>query len=330
MKNRITIFYTCLLALCGIGLVACGDSEEYDFPGDPYNRVYLKAENSYKIIQTPAFCVSNWAFEVPLKCTQRASGNIAGTIEVDNSMIAAYNEEHGTNYEEMPASALVIENATLNIEANSMVSTEMFRVTLSEDEDILRGLKSQNGYLIPLCITKTEGKNAQRSADVNSAYIIVTVTNDNVNHDADEKDIKGTLVSDQSAWSVTTNGEVYDWEGPIESLLDGDIETKCYIGIYEGDLLLDINMGKSYTFDAITLVTEDYWGDEVEGCLSDGMKIYTSNDGVSWESVGSIITEYDKRVCVFYAPLTAQYIRLVKPEDWSTSIEASIFNIYAK
>ncbi|HBG42125.1 MAG TPA: carbohydrate-binding protein, partial [Porphyromonadaceae bacterium] len=49
MKNIKNIFYAGLLVLGIISFAACSDEETYDFPGDPYNRVYIPDNSgSYK------------------------------------------------------------------------------------------------------------------------------------------------------------------------------------------------------------------------------------------------------------------------------------------
>jgi hypothetical protein len=68
MKNIKNIFYAGLLVLGIISFAACSDEETYDFPGDPYNRVYIPDNSgSYKIIQTPISSISNLEFETILK-----------------------------------------------------------------------------------------------------------------------------------------------------------------------------------------------------------------------------------------------------------------------
>lgn len=331
MKHLKNIFYISLLALCMMSLAGCNDEEVYDFPGDPYNRVYMSDKsNSYKIVQTPISTVSNLKFETTLKCTQKASANIKATVEVDNSLIAAYNEENGTDYEAMPAAALVIENAIMNIPAGTMAATDTLRITITEDESVLTSLRSQNGYLIPLRLTTTEGGESQPSSNFFSTYLTVTITEDNVNHDATESDITGTLVTDQIGWSATTNGTVS--YASIDAIFDGDMSTYWYLRSTTEDLRLDINMGKPYTFDAITLYYgfSYSWGSYEYGCLYSGMSIYTSNDGTTWQSAGEITVSTSK-FCVFYAPITAQYIRLVRPRTSSSvTLYGGIFNVYAK
>jgi hypothetical protein len=327
MKN---IFYIGMLALSIASLTACSEEEEtYDFPGDPYNRVYLvDKSNAYKIVQTPISTVSTLNFETPLKCTQKATENIKATVEIDNSMIAAYNEEHETDYEAIPASALVIENATMNIPAGDMATMDTLRIKLSENYDVTKDLKSEKGYLIPLRLTTTEGGASQPSSNIFSTHLIVTVTEDNVNHTAVESDITGTLVADQTGWSATTNGTVMAYYQPLTTLFDDDPSSYCGISNSTESLNLDIDMGKPYTFDAIAL-WYSYYSYYEYGSLSSGMTICTSNDGTSWQSAGEITGTL--KFCVFYAPVTARYIRLVKPRTSSTvSLMGGIFNVYAK
>lgn len=332
MNTIKNILYAGMLALCTLSLAACSDDEVYDFPGDPHNRVYMPPKsNSYKIVQTPISTVSNLKFETYLKCTQRASANIKATVEVDNSMIAAYNEKHNTTYEEMPTSALAIKNAVMNIPTGDMSTSDTLTITLSEDENVIKNLKSQNGYLIPLRISMTHGGNSQPSSNVFSNYLIVTVKEDNVNHEAIDDDITGTLVTDQTGWSATTNGTVSSYYQSIEAMFDGDMSNYCSISSSE-DLKLDVNMGKPYTFDAITLYYgfSSNWGNYEYPSLTSGMTIYTSSNGTSWQSAGEI-TGSNSKNCIFYAPITAQYIRIIKPKgSYSTSLSAGIFNVYAK
>lgn len=315
-----------MLALLAAGFSACNDDETYDFPGDEFNRVYMQDRStSFKVVQTPISTICNLDFEIAVKCTQRASDNIRATVSVDNSLIDEYNDKNGTEYEALPDGVLVIENATMTIPTGAMASADTLHITTTTDATVLASLKSEKGYLIPLNITSTEGGSAQPSTNVHTSYLTLTITEDNVNHDATESDIKGTLVSDRSGWSATTNGTVYQWYDPIESLFDGDASSYAYISAND-ELNLDINMGKAYTFDAVTLYYYSYWGG-TRGCLSSGTEIFTSNDGTNWKSAGTV--ESTSSICVFYAPLTTQYVRITLPNTgWGAYTMAGEFNVY--
>lgn len=329
MKNLHNIVYSGLMIVILFGLFACNSEDNYDFPGDSYNRVYLPDRpNSYKIIQTPAGTVSNLKYEAVLKCTQRAEDDIKTFVEIDNSLVAEYNKRHGTGYAAIPESAVLIENAIVSIPKGGMASSDTLRVVLSKDESVVANLDNSKEYLIALRVTKTEGGNSLPSTNMRSTFLIVSIIEDNINHEATESDITGTLVAEQTGWSATTNGVVQNYYSPIEALFDGDMTSYCYI-TNQDEIKLDINMGKEYTFDAITLYYSYGWGSGY-GSLMRGMTIHTSQNGVDWTSIGEISVSSSK-ICVFYAPITTQYLRIVKPtEAYGTSLMAGVFNIYAK
>lgn len=337
MKNRKNLFYIGMFTFCAFGFAACSDEETYDVYGDPYNRVYtLDNSQAYKIVQTPISTISNVDYKWPVKCSKKANGDIKVKVVVDNSLIAAYNDEHGTEYEAMPAEALLLENMEMTIPSGNMVVGDTAHVQLTDNANILTSLKSEKGYIIPLRLESVQGGNSQLSTNVlEPTFITVTVTEDNMNHDVTQYTGTGTLVADQTGWSATTNGSVYSWYDPIESVFDGDYRTYCYITNRSGELTLDIDMGKSYTFDGIKMTTSGYdyttYEEAETGAFSAGMTVSTSANGTDWKTQGEI--ENAAEACVFYAPLTARYIRISVPNSggwYGASLQCGIFNVYAK
>lgn len=331
MKNRKNLFYIGMFAICVLGFAACGDDETYDVYGDPYNRVYiLDNSKEYKIVQTPVSTVSNVDFTWEARCSKKASRDIRVTVAVDNSLIDAYNEEHDTEFEALPVEAVVLENAEMTIPAGEMVVADAVHLKLTDDANVLSTLKSAKGYIIPLRLVSAEGGNSQLSTNMLSpSFLTITVTEDNMNHEAIQYTGTGTLVADQTGWTATTNGTVQSWYDPIESIFDGNGETYCYISNRSGDLWLDVDMGKPYSFDGIRMMSSSYYGDS--GSFSAGMTVSTSDNGTDWKAQGEI--ESDAEDCVFYAPLTARYIRITVPNAggwYGASLECGVFNVYAK
>ena len=331
MKNRKNLFYIGMFAICVLGFAACGDDETYDVYGDPYNRVYiLDNSKEYKIVQTPVSTVSNVDFTWEARCSKKASGDIRVTVAVDNPLIDAYNEEHDTEFEAVPVEAVVLENAEMTIPAGEMVVADAVHLKLTDDANVLSTLKSAKGYIIPLRLVSAEGGNSQLSTNMLApSFLTITVTEDNMNHEAIQYTGTGTLVADQTGWTATTNGTVQSWYDPIESIFDGNGETYCYISNRSGDLWLDVDMGKPYSFDGIRMMSSSYYGDS--GSFSAGMTVSTSDNGTDWKAQGEI--ESDAEDCVFYAPLTARYIRITVPNAggwYGASLECGVFNVYAK
>lgn len=323
MKSRKNLFYIGMFALCAIGFAACDDEETYDVYGDSFNRVYIYDNSkAYKIVQTPISTVSNVDFKWPAKCSQKASGTIKATVVVDNSLIAAYNEEHGTVFEAMPGEAIVLENAEMTIPAGKMVVADTVRVKLTDDANVLSTLKSEKGYIIPLRLVSAEGPNTQLSTNmVAPSFLTVTVTEDNVNHEATEADITGTLVADQTGWSVN----VLSGSGPnLDRWFDGNPQSTASISDWSNyKAAFTVDMGKSYTFGAIVAYRGTSWGEY--NSISAGTKISTSDDGTNFKSAGEVTGS--SKFIVFYAPLTARYIRV---ETTSYSVNCGVFNVYAK
>lgn len=337
MKNRKNLFYIGAFTICSLSLAACDKEDVYDVYGDPYNRVYtLDNSQAFKIVQTPISTISNVDFKWPAKCSKKASENIKVKVIVDNSLIADYNEEHGTEYEAMPTEALVLNNMEMTIPAGSMAVGDTAHVQLTDNADVLGALKGDKGYIIPLRLESAEGGDSQLSTNMlKPTFITVTVTEDNMNHDVTTYNGTGTLVANQSEWTATTNGSVQTWYDPIESIFDGDYETCCYITNRSGELYLDVDMGKDYTFDGIKMAYSgyDYYtGTQKEiGSFAVGMTVSISDNGIDWKSQGEI--EKQAESCVFYAPITARYIRITVPNGggyYGAKLQCCVFNVYAK
>lgn len=304
--------------------------------GDPNNLVYVpESTSSYKLIQTPVSTIGNLNYQFVARCNKFAAADILVGLEVDNSLIDAYNADNGTQYVALPDEALVWDNKQLTIPAGKMRSADTCFVKLTEDVNILKSLNASEGYLVPVKMASVNGAGAAPANSVKSvSYLIMTVTNDAVNHDATIDDAKGTPVTDRSGWSLS--GNVDCSEG--NKLFDGDPQN--YVTFNSGsDMELIIDMGKVYEFDAIEAKYAYGWGSWSYdyGSLSNGTNVYLSNDGKSWQSVASI--EYDGwdglQHIVFWGYMSARYIKLQIPAtsswgDPESTFECGHFTVYAK
>lgn len=332
MKTYKSLFIIGTLALTA-GFTSCSDDEEYDFPGTTTNFVYQKdGSSSFKIIQTPISTISTVDVQIPVQCTKKAAGDIKVTFGIDNSLIEAYNTEHETNYVALPDGVIVIENETVTIPSGEMKGEATVNIKTTDDETALNQLSDENDYLVPIIRKSVEGANATPSQQVNPVtYIALTVVHDNVHHGAAESDIKGVKVTDQRGWSASVN-EGTTVSGNLSNLFDGNSNTTATLqnrttnGI---DLVID--MGKDYTFDAITLYYGySYWGrDYIYGQLTSDLEITTSSDGQKWNKVGLMENGDSNIFMAFYAPITARYVKIHKPYSYYARLNAGVFNVYA-
>ncbi len=326
-----------VLALSSVSLASCSDDDEvYDFPGDPYNRVYAPdCSGTFKMVQTPAGAFGSLDCSIPAMCNRTAAGDITVNIAPDFTLVDAYNEENGTSYLPMPQNAFTIENGSLVIPAGEMTSVEQTKIALVEDQDILSGLNDSKGYILPLRITSLNGGGATLANSVKSiSYLTMTVTEDAVNHDGTLADSKGTPVADRSAWKVTspTGADCSNYA----AFFDGDAGNYTSISS-DDDMELIIDMGKTYSFDAIE-ANYNYYGYYEYGSLPQNAVISLSTDGSTWRSVATVEAPSQwslPKYILFWGMMEARYIKLAIPatESWygkSASFECGNFNVYAK
>lgn len=326
--NHLLIFGA--MAACVAGFTSCNDDDEYDFPGTTDNFVFhLDKSASFKVVKTPLFVVSTIDVEIPVQCTRKADGEITTTFDIDNSLIDEYNEANGTNYIAAPEGLIVLDNKSIVIPKGAMKSTDAVKVRMTDDENIRSLVTDENPYLVPIRRTSVEGNKAYSSVDVNPVvYLTLNVTEDNVFHGATASDAKGTLVADQSGWSGTYNGNPSD---DFQKMFDGNALNYATFS-NSGEISLVVDMGKEYTFDAITMyyTQQGYWSTNTYGCFAANRELSTSSDGTNWRSTGTFETGDSNLIKVFYAPITARYIRIVAPASyWRQSIVCGIFNVYA-
>ncbi|MBR1405847.1 MAG: DUF1735 domain-containing protein [Bacteroidales bacterium] len=91
-------------------------------------------------------------------------------FEVDNSLIEAYNAEHGTSYVAVPDGMVSLSNATMAKDAKSTSTT----VSIPQERN--RELTDENGYLIPVVCT---GAYPATLKDAPVTYLVINVTNVN-------------------------------------------------------------------------------------------------------------------------------------------------------
>lgn len=331
MKNIKNIFYASMLALCVMNFTACSDEETYDFTGDPYNHVYLQSNGgTFTFVHTPVSSISTLDFKLPLYCNHRVTSPFTAKVEVDNSLVATYNEENNTEYAEVPVSALVLANSVIRFEQGGFVGADTLNVMTNE---AMSELRNEKGYVIPLRITSVEGKECKLVESRSITYVIVNVKEDtdNIYDDPADDNVTGTLVGDRSTWTaIVADGTSYSGQSG-DMFSDGSAYWYGRAVSTGQELPVIINLGRPYTFDGIT-ASYLYYGYYTYGSWTNRSKIEVGSDGTNWQEVG--ILSNTNIVQGFYAPVTAQYIRITVPAPSSTYSRATFqcgdFNIYAK
>lgn len=324
MKKNIYI-KTLLAIACAGGFASCSDEETYDFPGTTNNAVYtLFRSSGFSLLHTPAGAVENLDAEIPARCTQKAANEIKVTLEVDNSLVDAYNEANGTFYLPMPENAIVFENQTMTIPAGKMSAEEPARISLVDDADIIATLDAKQGYILPVRMASVSGASPAKSIE-SISYITLAVSREIVNVSGKIDDVNGTPVQDQSGWALTGNIDCNNGY----MLFDGNPTKYTMFSNGQNAMELIVDMGKVYEFDAIeakyAFASNPQYG---YGSLGIGTAISISEDGNIWEDATTIQMGQSTQYIIFYGYVSARYIKLSFPAR--RSMRCGYFNVYAK
>ncbi|WP_071144914.1 BT_3987 domain-containing protein [Bacteroides ihuae] len=310
-----------------MNFASCENNEKYDFEGDSMNRIFLRnTENSFKVVHTAIGSISKVNYKAPVFSAQKANAAVKATVAVDNSYIDKYNAVNGTNYSAIPVDAIDLGNELLTIPENGMISSDSLNVKL---KDSYLDKLTETAYVIPLRISEVVGGNAAASTNMNVAYIVVTTETNNINDSATEGDIRGSLVSERSAWSAISTPA----NSTTARLFDGVNTTNFSLSSYttsNADLSLVIDMAQTYQVAGLYL---NYRGNAASSYMS-GVSVYVSKDNVTWKEVGKLTAT--KVYTVFYGSYEGRYIKLVKKAQpyyssyYYTTMYLSEFNIYAE
>ncbi len=151
MKKRINILSILLVAACSLFLTAC-DSEGDTFD---YNKNVILVTGTdtdpmvkFVVEDTPA------SYTVTASATEKVTEDVAVTFAQDNSLVAAYNAEHKTNYYAVPDGAVEIDGTEGIIKAGRASSTGITVKIISTEN-----FKDGRAYVIPVTINSVKGGN---------------------------------------------------------------------------------------------------------------------------------------------------------------------------
>ena len=320
---------------------SCSD-ENYDFPGDSVNRVFLRntiVPLNYQLFHTPVTSMCNLDFSTSVNTTLPATGEIKAIVGVDNSFVETYNKQKGTEYLPLPENALKIVNATMTIQKGEM-SSDVMHVTLNEN--IVSELRAEKGYLLPLKLHAVNGSNAVVSTNVNYTCVIISTTfdKDMLKDNATDSDVQGTLVDNRDGWTARVIEEnlITSETGEYSNLFDGDLTSTWQINT-SGVFNLVVDMQKEQDVTAIRAAYGRLsWGSLYEyAVITKNFVIESSVDGEEWFNIGTVSsTSLANKCVVFNGPITARFIKITVPgrSNWSGNVTASIqigeFSVFVK
>lgn len=275
------------------------------------------------IINTPVgvFGGVDSKFTVSLKASVYTDVQLSA--EIDNSLIAAYNEENGTSYEALPsdfASALKVNAATIKPgELSGDVAVTM---------DSEKAKQLSGSYIVPMHIAMTYSDGTKKVFD-EPVYTTIGV--------------KETLINDNATSIPGTKGDVKTYSVVSAENLDPEE----FSGLFSDDWnaswpFLEKKETAAFTVDLgaeknlVAFNIDNYVGKEYT--------LYFSNDGNTWKEIGSTAGHtavYDRstweQAYVMYGAVKCRYIKAEMKLDtnswaWSYGSYAAIsaLNFYFK
>lgn len=235
------------------------------------------------------------------------SGNSQVTIEAAPSLLAAYNQQTGKNYIQMPDASYQLQKAEVTIPERALNSSDSIVISLPN----LQLFQTGNDYLLPIQIKTAKNQSADITADNTKKVVYIQVSVFENNIDASNSGLTGTAVS-RTGWSVTASGSYSG--NAVTRLLDGNNATA-----WDSDgrmpAWVQLDMGATKTIKGFPIVPSyEYRTDDFIN-----MEVYSSNNGTTWKLEGKYIgtttsassnaANPDIKTVRFITPVTARYFK---------------------
>lgn len=272
------------------------------------------------IVKTPVGTFGSVSAQYGTTIKTAVATDWTSTFEVDNSLVASYNEAHNTEYAALPADALAALEITSNVIAKGQTSSTA-NIKVSLPDNIAQAL--DKSYIIPLRLKTTyDGKTYQEEDDV--VYILIDISTSLINDDATA--VKGTAVDGMTCIeAVNLNKDAFSTSG--WSFLQKAANASFVV-----------DLGATKNVSSILF-----------GCsLATNAKFELSADNSSWIEVGNTSEHsgpqvgsgwYTNTAYVLYGAVPARYVRVTMSLDtsyWGWNYIAwgyctvDAFNVYAE
>lgn len=260
-------------------------------------------------IHNPLSVDGNTSIEVSAYASREVPADITASIYPDAKYVATYNEQNGTDFLELPASAYQVTNDPKHTIAAGTLKSDPLKIEITHPEM----LTNPGGYLLPLTITGIESKDKGARVSSTHATMYLKITYEFNNIKQVQTPDAGTLMS-RTGWSVTVSNTTSGALGP--AMIDGSNTTSWRSSNSSTAAKWAIvNMGSAKTVKGFQIVPNYVSTSE----NATRMTISTSNDNVTYTTqgiwngtgpaTGSSAASPDIKGVNFIAPVTARYFR---------------------
>ncbi len=308
-------------------MASCGDDEL----NSAELKVYVRFDDAstmatYSISHTPvATVLEGNAAKFPAKSSRELAADATVNFKVDESLIEAYNEANGTNYQPMPSAAYSLAHGgKLTIKQGQMASLDSMEVVFAAD---LSSYKDLKGYLVPVTISsiETSDKGLEMATLYHTIYIVLKVGVINVKP-ATVSTLAGTVVGGSGkSWvcnSTINNGGAFT-SRPL--VIDGNYANGSYYitgmnvntyFVFDFGSPMAIKGVKMYTYNYSASLNMTPTGFEVSSAdVLNGVSTSWNDMGPCTNAIkGSYVTPVPNGevpfFIEFYSPVTTRYLKI--------------------
>lgn len=250
--------------------------------------------------------ISTISEKIPWKLDTNNKWDIECSFVVDNEYISQYNNANGTNFQQLPESTYSFANSiTL---PNGTTETNL-------NIEVKGGQLKPGDYMLPIKI------NSVSRFEISSTKALYPLA----------IRIMGTQL-DRTGWTAEANteelvGEVQNNSGPVECLLDGNLQTFWHSqwqnGSHELPHEVIIDTQKEYTFTQFAMVQR-----EGSNYVKAG-EFLVSSDKEHWTTVGNFSLKQESGSQVFgIIPTKGRYVKILITESYHGN-DSALAEVYA-
>jgi len=333
LKN---LYITVIIATIGL-LSSCSRNETYDFQGDNINRVFIDNQistngsgyevSNASVMHTPVGDTSTVNLKLPVRCSHTAVSEIKVQLEMDTSLVATYNKDHGTKYSAIKSGIVKLVSSVLTIPRGSQISSDSVTVSIPKNK---LSLLTDSVYLLRLKIANVSGANdIAVSSNLKTYYIAISTSTTNIINGATLSNMSGSIATPRTGWTISSDAA--SMSGTSSQVFDGSTSTAWYNSSSSiSSVTFTVDLTKVYTgISGFRL----YFRYANYGYFAKTVLVSTSSDNSTWNSQGTAnltSTSSYNYIC-FYNAQNARYIKLTMRGWYSSSYKGlAEFDIYTK
>lgn len=254
-------------------------------------------ETAYTNLTVSDFLNTQWAADDP----------ISVSVQLDNSLIAGYNEENGTEFLTLNGSS--VKSNTLNIAKGAQ--TADLQLTLGN----YTGVADGDQYLLPLKLSLLDGKGAELETE--TVFVSISNLPNELTAVYNNQPDGFTLIPYETSWNGT-NLSISEGQEDMSAIL---VNANNYHGFEPGDVsTIDLGSPKNVSMFSIMFYAWYYSTTEIEN-------VQVSTDGEKWTDWGSVdLGDEQYWYITFSKPAKFRYIRWV----WGNPAYSSYYGTFAR